>query len=75
MSYMLSSKARKTSFGNQLVDENNDNDSTDEASQERPAQHVIQKSQTEEASNEDEGTSHACDNSSDLSIQPAVHLT
>lgn len=72
MRYLVSSKSGQSHLRDKLVNEDDYTNSADEATQEGPAQDVIQKAKSEEAANENECASHARDNASNLGIAPAV---
>lgn len=70
--HLVSSQSGKPHLRNELIHENDNTNSADEASQKGPAQNVVQEAKSKEACDENESTSHARHNASNLSIAPAV---
>lgn len=64
----------ESKFGNQLVDSNDEADGTDEAAQERLAEHAIQKPKSCEAGNENHCARHTSNNAADLRMQEVILL-
>lgn len=66
--------ARQPQLGNELVNKDDKADGTDEASEERPAQHAVEESQSDQASDQDHGSSHPSDDAADGSLESFVFM-
>jgi hypothetical protein len=69
---LISSQSRKPHLRYELVNEDDNTNGADEASQEWPAKDIVQKAEPEDTCYQDECSSQACDDACDLGIPPSI---
>ena len=66
--------ARQPQLRDKLVDSDDKTNGTNEASKERPAQHTVEESKPDQASDQDHGSSHPSDDAADGSLESLIFV-
>lgn len=72
MRNLVSRKLGQSHLRNQLVYEDDDANGADEASQKRPAEYVVQKSESEDTCCQDEGACQRSNDACNLCVSPSI---